>query len=151
MVLKKKAWHERIRDISESEEYMTAIIRIVDRSAEAEDGDDTDGYDVKTNTWTEPTGDEIVYEGRARIISTRWGVDRNEDKLANPDTLLPVRVQVPRDELPGLVRKGSIVTVLEAPNEAIVGRILSVSMDFHGSSAASRTIQCRMSGDYVGD
>ena len=151
MVLKKKAWHERIRDISESEEYMTSIIRIVDRSAEAEDGDDTDGYDVKTNTWTEPTGDEIVYEGRARIISTRWGADRNEDKLANPDTLLPVRVQVPRDELPGLVRKGSIVTVLESPNEAIVGRILSVTMDFHGSSAASRTIQCRMSGDYVGD
>ena len=141
MVLKKKAWHERIRDISESEEYMTSIIRIVDRSAEAEDGDDTDGYDVKTNTWTEPTGDEIVYEGRARIISTRWGVDRNEDKLANPDTLLPVRV----------VRKGAIVIVLEAPNEAIVGRILSVTMDFHGSSAASRTIQCRMSGDYIGD
>ena len=151
MVLKKKAWHEHIRDISESEEYTTSIIKIVDRSAEAEDGDDTDGYDVKTNTWTEPTGDEIVYEGRARIISPRWGVDRNEDKLANPDTLLPVRVQVPRDELPGLVRKGSIVTVLEAPNEAIVGRILSVTLDFHGSSAASRTIQCRMSGDYIGD
>lgn len=149
MVMKKKAWYDRVRDVSERPEFMTATIKIVDRSLLPEP---SDNYDFETDTYLNVDDTPgIIYEGRARIISTRWGVDRNEDKFANPDTLSPVRVQVPRDDLPGIVKKGCIITVLSAPNEAVVGRPMSVTADFHGASAASRTIQCRMSGDVRGD
>lgn len=150
MVLKTSGtWYDQIREVTETEEYQTATIKILDRGL-MEMGE----YDPKTDSYPDASSEEdaIVYEGRARLIGVRWGVDRTETNLSNPQTLLPIRVQLPRDELPGIVRKGSIVTVLEAPgNEAIVGRPMSVTLDFHGSSGASRTIQCRISGDVIGD
>ena len=150
MVLKTSGtWYDQIREVTETEEYQTATIKILDRGL-MEMGE----YDPKTDSYPDATSEEdaIIYEGRARLIGVRWGVDRTETNLSNPQTLLPIRVQIPRDELPGIVRKGSIVTVLEAPgNEAIVSRPMSVTLDFHGSSGASRTIQCRISGDVIGD
>lgn len=144
--MRQVAWYDRIRQETEKPEYQTAIIKILDRSlvTEGEYNFDTGEWDGAVNP-----EDATVYEGRARIITTRWGVDRNEDKFANPDTLMPVRIQLPRDDLPGMVRKGCIVVIFSAPNQALVGRPMSVTMDFHGSSAASRTIQCRISGDAI--
>lgn len=142
------AWYDEIREISESPEFQTATIKILDRSL-IEEGE----YDSSTDTYIGGTSeaDAIVYEGRARVIGVRWGVDRTETNLSNPQTLLPIRLQIPRDDFPGSVPRGAIVTITEAPNEALVGRPMSITLDIHGSSAASRTFQCRLSGDFVGD
>ena len=70
MVLKTSGtWYDQIREVTETEEYQTATIKILDRGL-MEMGE----YDANTDTYIGAGSEEdaIVYEGRARLIGVRW-------------------------------------------------------------------------------
>lgn len=140
-------WADEIAEVTESEEYQTATVRIKDPSLAVTPA----GYNEATATWTPSTGSQVIYEGRARIIGVRWGVFSGGESQANSTTLKSVRVQVPFSELPERVKRGCLVYIASSPdNLALEGLILKVTSDFQGSSAASRTFECGMDQDVSG-
>lgn len=143
-----KVWSDEIAEISTSPEYQTARIRIIDPSLIVRE------YDVDTAQWT-ITGDGQVYPlpgteevGQARIIGVRWGVFSGGESQANAKTVSAIRIQIPQHAV-GRVKKSCKVFVDVAPhNPVLVNYMFSVTSDMQGSSAASRTFECALDGDY---
>lgn len=132
------SWTDAVRAISERPEFQTSVIRIEDPSLVTE-GE----YDPVTNTWGESSGDPVLYEGQARIIPVRDGSFTANDNQANPTTLVPIRVQIPRDASTDIrIRRGCKVFVVSAPDALhLTDRLFTISSDLQGSSAGARTFE----------
>lgn len=144
----KTTWSDEIAEVSTLPEYQTARVRIVDPSLVVKT------YDVVTAQWT-ITGDGVIYplagsdeDGQARIIGVRWGVFSGGESQANAKTISAIRIQIPQHAV-GRVKKGCKVFVESAPNNpTLPNYMFSVTSDMQGSSAASRTFECALDGDY---
>lgn len=130
-------WADEIAEVSELPEFQTAVIRIVNPNLIERE------YDEDTATWT-ITGEGVIYEGQARVIPVRWGIQSGGESQANATTLGAMRVQIPRTVASDIrVNKGFKVFVDESPhNLSLVNRIFAVTSDLQGSSSASRTFEC---------
>lgn len=131
-------WADEIAEVSELPEFQTATIRIVDPSAVT-----PDDYDEDTATWN-IDGVSVIYNGQARVIPVRWGVQSGGESQANATTLSAMRVQIPRTMATDIrVNKGFHVFVDASPyNLSLVNRMFTVTSDLQGSSSASRTFEC---------
>lgn len=137
-----KSWADEIASISTSEEYQTATVRLEDPDLLTVD----EPWDVDTNTETFE-GDPVVYEGQARIIGVRWGVESGGESQANAKTLKAIRVQFPYKAV-DRVRKGFPLYVTECErNPVLKDYVFIAGSDFQGSTAASRTIEFYLDGD----
>lgn len=133
-------WSDRIAEVSTRAEYQRAQIRILDPSL-LEDED----YDIETGEWTSE-GDPLIYEGQARVIGVRWGVQSGGESQANATTVSAIRVQIPQRAV-GRVKKGCKVFVDSAPNVVLASYIFTVTSDMQGSSDAARTFECSLDID----
>lgn len=137
-------WAQEIADETGKEEYQNATIRIQDTSLL------TINYDDILETG-EPTitGEADIYTGRARIIGVRWGVQHGGESQGNAYSEKSIRVQVPYQSV-GRVKKGCKVYIVSSPrNPVLEDLVFTVSADFQGSMAASRTIECALNSDVV--
>lgn len=135
------AWHDRIAEVSTRPEYQRAVIRIFDESQATQ----TTPYDIETDTGGEFEGGDI-YEGQARVIGVRWGVQSGGESQANATTISAIRVQIPQHAV-GRVKKGCKVFVGSAPNLVLSSYIFTVTSDMQGSSPAARTFECSLDID----
>lgn len=131
-------WTDAVRAISERPEFQTSVIRIEDPSLVTE-GE----YNVETGEYGPSTGDPVLYEGQARLIPVRDGSFLRGDEQANPTTLVPIRVQIPRDASTDIrIRRGCKVFVVSAPDALhLTDRLFTISSDLQGSSAGARTFE----------
>lgn len=136
-----EVWSDEIAEVTESAEYQTAEIRIFDKSQATLVSE----YDVDTGLGPIYTGGDI-YEGQARVIGVRWGVQSGGESQANATTISAIRVQIPQHAV-GRVRKGCKVFVESAPNMTLTNFIFTVTSDMQGSSAATRTFECSLDID----
>lgn len=135
------AWHDAIAGISTRPEFQRAVIRIFDESQATQ----TTPYDIETGTGGEFEGGDI-YEGQARVIGVRWGVQSGGESQANATTISAIRVQIPQHAV-GRVKKGCKVFVESAPNLVLSSYIFTVTSDMQGSSPAARTFECSLDID----
>lgn len=135
------AWHDAIAEISTRPEFQRAVIRIFDESAATL----VTPYDIETGIGPVYEGGDI-YEGQARVIGVRWGVQSGGESQANATTISAIRVQIPQHAV-GRVKKGCKVFVESAPNLVLPSYIFTVTSDMQGSSPASRTFECSLDID----
>lgn len=137
-------WTAQIHAVSTQPRFQKSKIRIEDYSLI-----DPGEYDVDTGTYTEPTGNPVVYEGQARMIGIRWGTFTGGESQANATTLSAIRVQIPKtDGTTVRVKRGCKIFVLDSPNNpALNGLILTITSDLQGSSAAARTFEAALDAD----
>lgn len=141
-----KFWADEIAEITEQSEYQTCTVTIVDPKLIA--GGE---YNPVTNTYSPVTKDGSVYSGQARFIPIRAGIHQGGESQANSTTIRNVRFQLPQFDGPLYIRKGLTVRFLTAPrNPSLVGRWATVTDDFQGSSAATRTFTASMDIDAGG-
>lgn len=122
-------------------EFQRAVIRIFDQSQATV----LTPWDIDTNIGPIYAGGDI-YEGQARIIGVRWGVQSGGESQANATTISAIRVQIPQHAV-GRVKKGCKVFVQSAPNLVLSSYIFTVTSDMQGSSSASRTFECSLDID----
>lgn len=122
-------------------EFQRAVIRIFDESAATL----VTPYDIETGIGPIYTGGDI-YEGQARVIRVRWGVQSGGESQANATTISAIRVQIPQHAA-GRVKKGCKVFVASAPNLVLSSYIFTVTSDMQGSSPAARTFECALDID----
>lgn len=138
-----KDWGQEIAEISTRPEYQTGRVRIT-----SSDIEDQGVYDIDTGEWSEGMGTVILYEGQARFVPIRWGVDARDTHLFNASTTTRLRVQVPESELPDEVPRGSLVTILEAPFAPhMVGATSVVVGGVQNSSNGSRNLETEWNSD----
>lgn len=136
-----KSWDERIAAKTGQRKYQQATVELVDPKLV-----DTE-YDIETG-WSAPTNNGIIYEGQARVIAVRRGTNYEGSLQGNSKTITSVRVQLPGDSLPQTVRKGVKMRVTDSPrNRTLEGYVYTLASDFHGSSAATRTLEFNLDGD----
>lgn len=140
-----KPWNDEIAGVTGRREWQQADVRIIDPSTF-----DSSQYDPETNEYSGPPA-SVLYTGQARVITTRAGINSN-DPQPNKSTLRTTRVQLPQHAM-GLVRRNSKIIFTASPrNPALLRRIGTVTGDFQGSSAATRTFEVMFDGDAaVGD
>lgn len=137
-----RSWADDISDLTESEEFQTALVQIVDPRLV------TSTYNVDTGVKT-VTGNGVIYEGRARLKSLRSGLDRTNTNFSNPSTYSPIRVQVPHKDLRDVkVQRGTFVYVVSAPhNPSLDGLKFVITNSTEGASPATRSFYCEYDGD----
>lgn len=160
-------WAQPIADETSKVEYQNARIQIIDpHFFVARD------YDPDNNTWdVDPGAEGLRYDGRARVIPIRWGVNNGGESQANVTTLKAIRVQIPRFGLAASVygqglygagpygyfgmtisdqriHRGAIIQIIECPrNISLQGRILTINSDTQGSMSATRTFEAMLDED----
>lgn len=128
-------WASEVQAISESPEFQTSRIRIIDPSL-IEGGE----YDVDTDTYAPITNAGEIYNGQARVIPLRDGNFSMNADQSNPTTLTAIRVQIPRTAATDIrLRRGVKVIVDYAPASHLTDRLFSVHDDLQGGTAASRS------------
>lgn len=137
-----RSWADDISDITESAEWQTTVVSIVDPRKV------TSTYDVNTGTKT-ITGDGVIYQGQARVKSLRSGLDRTNTNFSNPSTYSPMRVQIPHKYLRDVkVQRGNFVYIESAPhNPALEDLKMVITNSTEGASPATRTFYCEYDGD----
>lgn len=136
-----KHWSQEIADESGKPEYQTCEVTISDPWLVSTD------YDIDTGETT-VTGDGTLYAGRARLIAVRRGVNYEGATQGNSKTITSIRIQIPGQELPVTLRKGTTAIVTSAPlNRTLENYLFYLASDVHGSSAASRTFEFNLDGD----
>lgn len=134
-------WSQEIAAETGKPEYQTCEIVITDPSLV------TVEYDIDTAVSTE-TGDGTLYEGQARLIAVRRGVNYEGASQGNSKTITSIRIQIPGQELPVTLRKGTTAVVTSAPlNRTLENYLFYLASDVHGSSAATRTFEFNLDGD----
>ena len=136
-----KTWDERIAAKTGQRKYQQATVELVDPSLV-----DTE-YDIETG-WSNPTNYGLIYSGQARVIAVRRGSNYEGSLQGNSKTITAIRVQLPGGSLPETLRKGVMAKVIDSPrNRTLEGYIYTLASDFHGSSAATRTLEFNLDGD----
>lgn len=137
-------WADEIAELTELRAYQSADIRIWDPAAEEPE------YDANTGRYTDVGRPRYIYEGQARVIGVRWGNDRTNTQISNPSTTSSVRVQIPQAALPVNIVRGTLVGVVGAPhNPSLVGKVFVITSDFQGGSAATRSFEAELNGDFL--
>lgn len=137
-------WADEIALTSSKPMYQLAEIAVLDPGLEYPE------FDVDTGEFDRMFGYQYIYEGRARIIGVRWGNDRNNSQVANPSTTSSIRVQMPAEDLQRVIPRGAKIFIMKSEfNVALENRVLIVTSDLQGSSAATRTFECELDGDTV--
>ena len=141
-----RSWADDISDITESVEWQTTIVSIVDPRKI------TSTYDVNTGKKT-ITGDGVIYQGQARVKSLRSGLDRTNTNFSNPSTYSPMRVQIPHKYLRDVkVQRGNFVYIESAPhNPSLEDLKMVITNSTEGASPATRTFYCEYDGDMRSD
>lgn len=138
-----KDWGQEIAEISTRPEYQTAKVRIT-----SSDIEDQGVYDIDTGEWSEGMATVVLYEGQARFVPIRWGVDARDTHIFNASTTTRLRVQVPESELQDEVPRGSLVTILEAPFAPHMVNATSVVVGgVQNSSNGSRNLETEWNSD----
>lgn len=136
-------WNDEIASETSKADYQTCTIQIVDPKL-VEGGE----FDWKTNTYGPVINDGVVYSGQARFIPIRAGIHHGGESQANAMVVRAMRFQLPQFDGPLYIRMGLTVKFLTAPrNPSLVGRWATVTDDFQGSSAATRTFNASMDID----
>lgn len=137
-------WTAPIHAVSTQSRFQKSRIRIEDHSLIV-----PGEYYVDSGTYTEPTGDPVVYEGQARLVGIRWGTFTGGESQANATTLSAIRVQIPKTpDTTVRVKRGCKIFVIDSPNNpALNGLILTITSDLQGSSAAARTFEAALDAD----
>lgn len=143
MGLFSRPWYQEIAEVTGSPEFQDIEITL----SSATEWDPA-LYDVVTGV----DGNQestVIYDGQARLVTTRWGTDRGGEGQANALTEKPVRIQMPHGAV-GRVDKGTVVRVTSAPaNPALETYVFRVTTGIQGGAAATRTIECMIDGDSV--
>lgn len=136
-------WTDEIAEVSE--QYQNAEVELLDPSLV------TYGpFDPVTNKRTS-TGDPLVWEGFARIIPPRWGVNRQGSDTGNASTQTSVLIQFPKKAF-GRVKRGMKLTVVTCEdNPGLETMLFKVTSGLQGSNAASRTVEFAVDGDVEAD
>lgn len=141
MALKVKSWADEITAVTDSAEFQTCEIKIVDNSEAKQTRDRVTGA-VTT------TGSVTLYEGRARFIPVRSSVFEGGEGQANAMSIRAGRIQIPASQTAVRVNSACIVMFTEAlNNQALLSRVARVSEDFQGSTTATRTFHVYLDGD----
>lgn len=136
-------WTDEIEEITGGDQYQNASVTVFDPSLL------TETYDIDNGTWL-VTGNGDVYSGAARIIGIRWGVSRENSDTSNPTTIKNVRVQFPKNAT-ARMKKGMKMRVTACTdNPSLETFLFTVTTDFQGSNAATRTVEFSVDGDLVG-
>lgn len=137
-----KSWTDEIADISTRAEYQKARVRLMDPDPPGE-------YDIDSGKTTYPTGyDPVIFQGRARIVSVRWGRFFGGESQSNSKVVTSIRLQFQKGAF-GRLLKGTKVIVEDSPDQPeLVGSLLVVTSGFQGSSSGARTIEAALDGDY---
>lgn len=142
MALKTKTWGDEIALITDSPEYQTCRISVMDYS------DLEETYDPVTDEWTTVGEPVTVYEGRARFIPVRAGVFSGGESQSNPTTIRAGRVQIPSKYTDTRFNRGLTVFFDSAPDfPALESRTAKITDDFQGSTTASRTFHVSLDAD----
>lgn len=137
------SWTDEIAAESGKAEYQNATITLLDYSLVVE-GE----YDLETGEQTF-TGDPEVWDGQARIIGVRWGVNRENSDFGNSMTISSLRVQIPKNAV-GRMKRGVQMRVDTCTdNPSLVSRVYTLTSDLQGSNAATRTFEFSLDGDAV--
>lgn len=135
-------WAEPISEETTKPEYQTAQIRLVDPSGVEQE------YNYETGKYDTVSGSGLLYQGQARVIGIRWGVESGGESQANAMTLTAIRVQLPREGFQVRVKKNCKVFVDSCPRNPVLQQYMfTITSDFQGSMSASRTFQAMLDGD----
>lgn len=140
-------WASEIAAVTTLPEFQNATVTLIDPTVEGEGIE----YDFESGDWVEEPDAGVIGTTRARLISIRWGVNRENKEVANSSTLKAVRVQFPNDVdfILTRIRRGTVLRVDESPNPTLVsGRFVCMS-DLQGSHMASRTVEFEWNSDVV--
>lgn len=137
-------WTDEIASVTDSAEYQTCEVKIVDPLA-SEVGS---SHDPVTDEWIPGPDLGIRYEGRARFIPVRASTYMGGEAQANATSIRAVRFQIPRSEVAQRIKTGYKIQITAAPhNPSLLEQWATVTTDFQGSSTAQRTIEAMMDGD----
>ena len=141
-----RSWADDISDITNSEEWQTTVVSVVDPRMI------TSTYDVNTGKKV-IIGDGVIYQGQARVKSLRSGLDRTNTNFSNPSTYSPMRVQIPHKYLRDVkVQRGNFVYIESAPhNPSLEDLKMVITNSTEGASPATRTFYCEYDGDMRSD
>lgn len=142
-LVSKGHWSEEIYEVTESEEYQTCEILIIDPSKVIV-GD----RDWSTGERSEDISQAKVYEGRARFIPVRASVYEGGEGQANAMFIRAGRIQLPHSEVPLRLSTNFQITFTKADrNPALLSRTARVSDDFLGSTTGTRTFHVMLDAD----
>lgn len=130
------SWAQTIADVSTRPEFQNATVRLEDPNLLVPTGE----YDIETGT-QEFTGDPVIYEGRARIIGVRWGVESGGESQANAKTLKAVRIQFPYNAVERVRKSFNLYVTDGGRNPVLESYMFSSASDIQGSNSAARTIE----------
>jgi hypothetical protein len=131
-------WAEEIAEVSTLPEFMNATVVIYTPGGVGE-------YDPDTNTYE--TGDPVLhYNGRARVVGVRSA--RDDIQAGNPSTLKSVRLQVPREGIPGPIPDQARAYFTDGGRNPILTQyIFTVNSDFNSSHVAAYTLELTVAMD----
>jgi hypothetical protein len=130
-----KVWSEEIVEITASSVYQNAVIQIIDPSLLDE------VYDYVTNTYT-PSGDGVVYEGRARMGTRTGQLDVPPGDRANPTGEKKTIFQIPPGAYLGPIKRNFRIRVVDGGRAyQLENYMFTVSADVNSSHMASRTVE----------
>lgn len=138
-----KHWSQEVAEVSGSEEFQTCEMQIIDPSQIETD------YDIETGVET-ILGDGVIYDGRARLIGVRRGVNYEGATQNNSKVITAIRVQLPHSALPQRLEKGFMGKVISSPlNPSLSQYVYTLASGLQGASAGSRTLEFNVDGDAV--
>lgn len=131
-----------IAEITGRPEFQNAEILVVDNRIAGETNIDTGER--------EGAAPVKVYQGQARVQTTRAGVDSYNQQQANKVTLEALRIQLPEPAKEVILHRGWKVYFLSIPrNPSLRQRVATITEDSQGSHAATRTFDAHIDGDGV--
>lgn len=138
-----KHWSQEVAEVSGRAEFQTCTMQIIDPSLIDVD------YDIDTGIET-VVGDGVIYDGQARLIGVRRGVNYEGANQGNSKVITAIRVQLPHDALPQRLEKGFMGKVTAAPlNPSLTQYVYTLASALQGSSAGSRTLEFNVDGDAI--
>ena len=139
-------WSQEVAEVSGQAEFQTCTMQILDPALiiQGEYDVDTGEQDVIV-----PPG-AIMYEGQARLIGVRRGVNYEGATQGNSKTITAIRVQLPHSALPQRLEKGFMGKVIDSPlNPSLTQYVYTLASGLQGASAGSRTLEFNVDGDAV--
>ena len=137
-----ESYSAEIAEITTRPEFQNAEVLIVDNSIQGERDIDTGEI-----VGAEP---RKVYQGPARVQTSRAGVDSYNQQQANKVTLETLRIQLPESMKSVTLNRGwKVYFITVHRNPALRERVATITEDVQGSHAASRNFDAFIDGDAV--
>lgn len=146
-----KPYWQTIAEVSTQPEFQNVEVQLIDPSALTTD----ENYDVETGEYTDTP--EPFWSGPARLVSQRWGVNRENSETANSNTRTSILLQFGyaqnfgTDDVPlHRIRRGTVMYVTECEsNPALLTRVFTCTSDMQSGASAARTLEFETDGDAV--